>query len=100
MTRASSLGSLKRWKSFQRPHFRQSAAVLTLSQATLILLTVLVDAAQHADVYTSRVSNFLTTTPHFYFRSPAQSLAHDRAWSADHAARMASESDGKIFVLA
>ncbi len=38
---------------------------------------------QHADVYTSRVSNFLTTTPHYYFRSPAQSLAHDRGWSAD-----------------
>lgn len=42
------------------------------------------DGAQHADVYTSRVSNFLTTTPHYYFRSPAQSLAHDRAWSAEN----------------
>ena len=64
------------------------------------LLTDLVDAAQHADVYTSRVSNFLTTTPHFYFRSPAQSLAHDRAWSADQAARMGSEIEEMAFDLA
>ena len=64
------------------------------------LLTVLMGAVQHADVYTSRVSNFLTTTPHFYFRSPAQSLAHDRAWSADHAARMEVDSEEFAFDLA
>ena len=32
-----------------------------------------------ADVYTSRVSNFLRYTPYAYFRSPSQSLAHDRS---------------------
>lgn len=31
-----------------------------------------------ADVYTSRVSNFLRYTPFSYFRSPTQTLAHDR----------------------
>jgi len=34
------------------------------------------------DVYTSRVSNFLTYTPYYYFRSPSQSLAHDRGLTA------------------
>ena len=63
-------------------------------------LTSLRNAVQHADVYTSRVSNFLTTTPHFYFRSPAQSLAHDRAWSADHAARLAPHSEQLAFDMA
>ncbi|KAK9819835.1 hypothetical protein WJX72_002959 [[Myrmecia] bisecta] len=33
---------------------------------------------KYADIYTSRVSNFLRYTPHMYFRSPSQSLAHDR----------------------
>lgn len=33
---------------------------------------------KYADVYTSRVSNFLRYTPFNYFRSPSQSLAHDR----------------------
>ncbi|CAD7698278.1 unnamed protein product [Ostreobium quekettii] len=31
-----------------------------------------------ADIYTSRVSNFKRYTPFMYFRSPSQSLAHDR----------------------
>lgn len=33
---------------------------------------------KYADVYTSRVSNFLAYTPYAYFRAPSQSLAHDR----------------------
>ncbi|KAL6763622.1 putative cytosolic purine 5-nucleotidase [Haematococcus lacustris] len=33
---------------------------------------------KYADLYTSRVSNFLRYTPYMYFRSPSQSLAHDR----------------------
>ncbi|KAL3133373.1 hypothetical protein ABBQ38_007244 [Trebouxia sp. C0009 RCD-2024] len=33
---------------------------------------------KYADVYTSRVANFLRYTPYMYFRSPSQSLAHDR----------------------
>mmetsp|Transcript_28616 Transcript_28616/g.39535 ORF Transcript_28616/g.39535 Transcript_28616/m.39535 type:complete len:304 (+) Transcript_28616:293-1204(+) len=40
---------------------------------------------KYADVYTSRVSNFVRYTPYMYFRSPSQSLAHDRhflrAWA-------------------
>ncbi|KAG1676732.1 hypothetical protein FOA52_005021 [Chlamydomonas sp. UWO 241] len=32
---------------------------------------------KYADIYTSRVSNFLTYTPFMYFRAPATSLAHD-----------------------
>lgn len=37
---------------------------------------------KYADIYTSRVSNFLHYTPYMYFRSPSQSLAHDRKrWS-------------------
>eukprot|EP00775_Hariotina_reticulata_P009908 gene9907-10064_t len=32
---------------------------------------------KYADVYTSRVSNFLRYSPYMYFRSPSQSLAHD-----------------------
>lgn len=32
---------------------------------------------KYADIYTSRVSNFLRFTPFMYFRSQAQSLAHD-----------------------
>jgi HAD superfamily 5'-nucleotidase-like hydrolase len=34
---------------------------------------------RHADIYTSRVSNFLYTTPYAYFRSPRGSLPHDVA---------------------
>ncbi|GAQ79423.1 haloacid dehalogenase-like hydrolase superfamily hydrolase subfamily IG 5'-nucleotidase [Klebsormidium nitens] len=34
---------------------------------------------KYADIYTSRVSNFLRYTPFMYFRSPNQSLAHDRS---------------------
>eukprot|EP00873_Tetraselmis_striata_P025773 jgi/Tetstr1/446037/TSEL_033639.t1 len=33
---------------------------------------------KHADIYTSRVSNFFRSTPYSYFRSPMQTLAHDR----------------------
>lgn len=33
---------------------------------------------RHADIFTSRVSNFLRYTPFEYFRSPAQLLVHDR----------------------
>ena len=32
---------------------------------------------RYADVYTSRVSNFLGATPSAYFRSPKSSLPHD-----------------------
>ncbi|XP_057865911.2 uncharacterized protein LOC131073494 isoform X2 [Cryptomeria japonica] len=32
---------------------------------------------KYADIYTSRVSNFLRYTPFMYFRSQAQTLAHD-----------------------
>ena len=33
---------------------------------------------KYADIYTSRVSNFLDYSPFVYFRSPTQSMAHDR----------------------
>ncbi|KAK3278073.1 hypothetical protein CYMTET_13969 [Cymbomonas tetramitiformis] len=33
---------------------------------------------KYADIYTSRVSNFMRYTPFMYFRSPSQTLAHDR----------------------
>lgn len=33
---------------------------------------------KYADIYTSRVSNFMRYTPFMYFRSPNQTLAHDR----------------------
>lgn len=33
---------------------------------------------KYADVYTSRVCNLLRYTPYMYFRSPTQSMAHDR----------------------
>jgi len=32
---------------------------------------------RYADIYTSRVSNFLYTTPYVYLRSPRGSLPHD-----------------------
>eukprot|EP00271_Cylindrocystis_brebissonii_P011130 TRINITY_DN2791_c0_g1_i1.p1 TRINITY_DN2791_c0_g1~~TRINITY_DN2791_c0_g1_i1.p1 ORF type:complete len:780 (+),score=160.50 TRINITY_DN2791_c0_g1_i1:243-2582(+) len=38
---------------------------------------------KYADIYTSRVSNFLRYTPFMYFRSHAQSLAHDRGAVSD-----------------
>jgi hypothetical protein len=37
---------------------------------------------KYADLYSSRVSNFLRYSPFVYFRSPSQSMAHDRP-SAD-----------------
>ena len=33
---------------------------------------------KYADLYTSRVSNFLPYTPFVYFRSASQKIAHDR----------------------
>ncbi|PNH09285.1 hypothetical protein TSOC_004092 [Tetrabaena socialis] len=39
---------------------------------------------KYADIYTSRVSNFLRYTPYSYFRSPSQSLAHDRNLTRYH----------------
>ena len=33
---------------------------------------------KYADIYTSKVSNMLRYTPYMYFRTPQQSLAHDR----------------------
>ncbi|XP_030472890.1 uncharacterized protein LOC115690619 [Syzygium oleosum] len=38
---------------------------------------------KYADIYTSRVSNFLNYTPFMYFRSQEQSLAHD-SYSQKH----------------
>ena len=37
---------------------------------------------RYADVYTSRVSNFLHATPYAYFRSPRGSLPHDPVGTA------------------
>ena len=39
-----------------------------------------------ADIYTSRVCNLFRYTPYAYFRSPSQSLAHDRDISPRSAA--------------
>eukprot|EP00898_Chlorokybus_atmophyticus_P002924 jgi/Chlat1/3632/Chrsp237S03610 len=39
---------------------------------------------KYADIYTSRVSNFLRYTPFMYFRSPSQSLAHDPYSTEDY----------------
>ena len=33
---------------------------------------------KYADIYTSRVANLKRYTPYMYFRSPSQSLVHDR----------------------
>lgn len=38
---------------------------------------------RYADIYTSRVSNFLHATPYAYFRSPRGNLPHDPAGSRD-----------------
>jgi chromosome segregation ATPase len=38
---------------------------------------------RYADIYTSRVSNFLHATPFAYFRSPRGSLPHDPSASED-----------------
>ena len=38
---------------------------------------------KYADIYTSRVSNFLRYSPFVYFRSPTQSMAHDRPAADD-----------------
>jgi len=42
---------------------------------------------RHADIYTSRVSNFLYQTPYCYFRSPRASLPHDPGSTRDPWAR-------------
>ncbi|KAI8561980.1 hypothetical protein RHMOL_Rhmol04G0382900 [Rhododendron molle] len=41
---------------------------------------------KYADIYTSRVSNFLHYTPFIYFRSQEQTLAHD-SYSYHHSKR-------------
>ena len=33
---------------------------------------------KYSDVYTSRVANFVRSTPYMYFRSPSMSLVHDQ----------------------
>ena len=48
---------------------------------------------RYADVYTSRVSNFLYATPYVYLRSPRGSLPHDP--SSPGGASLALGSDGK-----
>jgi hypothetical protein len=49
---------------------------------------------KYADIYTSRVSNLLQYSPFVYFRSPTQSMAHDRR-TVDHLVieRMNSDDD-------
>lgn len=42
---------------------------------------------KYADIYTSRVCNFLRYTAYMYFRSPSQSLAHDRSSSSGSASK-------------
>lgn len=37
-----------------------------------------VQIEKYADIYTSRVSNLGRYSPYMYFRSPSQSLVHDR----------------------
>jgi hypothetical protein len=39
---------------------------------------------RYADIYTSRVSNFLHATPFAYFRSPRGSLPHDPGASSPY----------------
>lgn len=48
---------------------------------------------KYADIYTSRVSNFLRYSPYSYFRSPTQSMAHDRP-SVDMRVTARSSSSG------
>lgn len=54
---------------------------------------------KYADIYTSRVSNFGRYTPYMYFRSPSQSLAHDRNLSAYQAAKDGLDGNKKRVVL-
>jgi hypothetical protein len=49
---------------------------------------------RHADVYTSRVSNFLFATPFAYFRSPRGSLPHDPGATPDPWANSESSAAG------
>ena len=48
---------------------------------------------KYADIYTSRVSNLLRYTPFVYFRSPAQSMAHDRPKNDDLVIQMNSDDE-------
>lgn len=57
---------------------------------------------KYADVYTSRVSNFLRYSPYMYFRSPSQSLAHDRNLTAYYKSLQEQQARGELadgFVL-
>ncbi len=49
---------------------------------------------RYADVYTSRVSNFLHATPYVYLRSPRGSLPHDPGSPGGSALAMAPEAAG------
>jgi len=49
---------------------------------------------RYADVYTSRVSNFLHATPYVYLRSPRGSLPHDPGTPGGSALAMAPEAAG------
>ena len=53
---------------------------------------------RYADVYTSRVSNFLQATPYVYFRSPRGSLPHDPSTPGGPplAPTLASEEAGEL----
>eukprot|EP01025_Chloroclados_australasicus_P044344 TRINITY_DN4805_c0_g1_i1.p1 TRINITY_DN4805_c0_g1~~TRINITY_DN4805_c0_g1_i1.p1 ORF type:complete len:679 (+),score=92.88 TRINITY_DN4805_c0_g1_i1:39-2039(+) len=53
---------------------------------------------KYADIYTSRVSNFLRFTPFAYFRSPAQSMAHDRNLTYYYQQRYARQN-GRALML-
>lgn len=41
-------------------------------------MTILATPLRYADIYTSRVSNLIRYSPFMYFRSPSQTLAHDK----------------------
>ena len=65
------------------PEKKQHCAVLNttgdLGQSKLSSnLCAVLSTMGHADIYTSRVCNLFRYTPYAYFRSPSQSLAHDR----------------------
>lgn len=49
---------------------------------------------KYADIYTSRVSNFLEYSPFVYFRSPTQSMAHDRKTTDDIVMRNTNNEQG------
>ena len=41
-------------------------------------MAILAAPLRYADIYTSRVSNLIRYSPFMYFRSPSQTLAHDK----------------------